>query len=232
MHLANIQSASGWNGWGQFAPVYADCNAPCPGLNWSITQGVTAPSLSGNATEFTLTGTTPYADVLFSNPLIGQFSTQGLPDNDHTLLPTIHNFIYDADFYVTDSSITQVLEFDVSMYMNGVSMIWGNQCNNLGDHDWDIWDNVNAKWVSTGVACSFLNQGWNHVTLQVQREADNSLLYQSFTLNGATTELNITYPPSTVPLSWWGITVNYQMDGNYNEASNTTYVDNFSLTYW
>jgi len=230
--LSKIQTSSGWNSWGQFAPAYSDCNAPCPGLEWTIKQGVTSPSLSGDATEFSLSGTIPYADVLFSLPLVGQFSTQGLPDNDHKLLPTIHNFIYDADFYVTDASITQVLEFDVNMYMNGVSMIWGNQCNNLGGKHWDIWDNVNSKWVSTGAACSFINGAWNHVTLQVQREADNTLLYQSFTLNGVTTNLNLSYSPSTVPQSWWGITVNYQMDGNYNEASNTTYVDNFSLTYW
>lgn len=197
-----------------------------------MTQNVASPSLSGNATQFNLGGTVPYSDVLWSNPLIGQFSTQNLPDTGHSLLPTIHNFIYDADFYVSNLPVTQVLEFDVSMYMNGVSMIWGNQCNHLGDGQWDIWDNVHAQWVSTGAACTLIDRGWNHVTIQVQREADNSLLFQSFTLNGVTTTLNQTYPPSTVPTSWWGITVNYQMDGNADQSANTTYLDNLSLTYW
>jgi hypothetical protein len=195
-------------------------------------QNVASPSLSGNATQFNIDGTTPYADVLFSNPLIGQFSTQNLPDNDHTLVPSIHNFIYSADFYVTDAAVTQVLEFDISMYFNGLSLIWGNQCNHLGDGDWDIWDNVNAKWVSTGAACPLIDKGWNRVTIQAQREADNTLLFQSFTLNGVTTTLNAAYPPATSPASWWGITVNYQMDGDAQESANTTYVDNLSLTYW
>lgn len=230
--LANLQASTGWNTWGQYAPAYADCTAPCPGIIWSMTQGVSSPSLSGNATQFTLGGTIPYSDVLFSIPLIGQFSTQGLPDKDHSLVPSIHNFIYDADFYVTDLSVTQVLEFDVSMYMNGVSMIWGNQCNHLGGGTWDIWDNVNSHWVSTGVACKLIDKGWNHVTIEMQRKSDNTLLFQSFTLNGVTTTLNAAYAPSTVPASWWGITVNYQMDGDYKQSPNTTYLDNLTLTYW
>jgi hypothetical protein len=116
--------------------------------------------------------------------------------------------------------------------MNGAGMIWGNQCNNLGGGTWDIWDNVNAKWVSTGFACDLQNNAWNHVTIQAQREAGNALLYQSITLNGKTVNINKTYPPFQVPAGWWGVTLNYQMDGNYKQLSNTTYMDNFSFTYW
>jgi len=133
---------------------------------------------------------------------------------------------------VTNASITQVLEFDINMYMNGSGMIWGTQCNNLGGGEWDIWDNVNAAWVSTGVACNLINNGWNHVTLQMQRETGNTLLYQSITLNGVTANINKSYPPFTVPAGWWGMTLNYQMDGNSKQAANVTYVDNFSFTYW
>ena len=234
--LSNLQRSTGWNSWGQGPPDYIDCSpSPCNGIQFSHSLNVSSPSLSGNATQFTLGGpygTAPWGDVLFSLPLIGQFSTQGLPDTEHTLLPSLHNFTYDADFYVTDASITQNLEFDVNMYMNGVGMIWGTQCNNLGGNVWDIWDNVNAKWVSTGVPCSLINNGWNHVTTQVQRESDNTLLYQSITLNGTTANINKTYPPFTVPVSWWGVTVNYQMDGNAHQAAYATYLDNFSLTYW
>ena len=132
---------------------------------------------------------------------------------------------------MTKDSITQVLEFDISMYMNGAGMIWGTQCNHLGDGDWDIWDNVNNLWVSAGVPCQFV-KGWNHVTLNLQRESDNSLLYESIALNGSTYALNKTYPPGVADPSWWGVTANYQMDGNAAFAANTTYVDNFSVTYW
>jgi hypothetical protein len=56
-------------------------------------------------------------------------------------------------------------------------------------------------------------------------------VYQSITLNGVTTNINKTYAPFTVPSSWYGITVNYQMDGDYKQSANTTYLDNLSLTY-
>jgi hypothetical protein len=230
--LYNIQSSGGWNGWGELAPIYDICGPGCPGVNWSMYQHIPSPSLSGHAAQFNIGGSTPYSDVLWSNPVIGQFSTQGLPDSNHTLLPTLHNFTYDVYFYGSNLSLSQVLEFDISMYMNGVGMIWGNQCRIAGGHEWDIWDNVNVRWVSTGVACNPINNGWNHVTIQVQRESNNTLLFQSITLNGVTANINKAYPPFAVPADWWGITLNYQMDGNYTQAAYTTYLDNFNFTYW
>lgn len=230
--LSNLQATGGWRQYGELSPDYNICSSSCWGVTWSMQQHVSSPSLSGNATRLNIGGTTPYSDVLWTNPLIGQNTTQNLPDTGHTLLPTIHNFTYDADIYVTNLSVTQVLEFDINMYMNGTGMLWGTQCNNLGGKEWDIWDNANAKWVSAGVACNLKNNAWNHVTIQAQRESNNTLLYQSITLNGVTANLNKYYAPFSVSSSWWGITVNYQMDGNYNQSSNTTYQDNFSLTYW
>jgi hypothetical protein len=229
--LTNLQSSGGWRSWGELTPDYNICTAACPGVNWSMTQGVRSPSLSGSATQFSIGGNKPYSDVLWSNPIIGQNSTQNLPDSDHTLLPNLHNFTYDAWVYVTNASATQVLEFDVNMYLDGAGMTWGNQCRIAGGNQWDIWDNAASQWVPTGVACNPINNGWNHVIIQVQRQPDNTLLYQSITLNGATTTINRVSTPTPVPSGWWGITVNYQMDGNYNQTANTTYLDNFKFIY-
>jgi hypothetical protein len=229
--LSNLQASSGWKSWGELPPYYAICSAPCPGVTWSMSQGIKSPAMSGKSTQFNIGGTTPYSDVLWSIPLIGQGSTQGLPDSGHTLLPTLHNFTYDAYFYPTNLGVTQVLEFDISMYFNGLGLIWGNQCRVAGGNEWDIWDNVNSRWVPTGVACNPVNNSWNHVTIQAQRESDNSLLFQSITLNGVTSNINQKYAPGTAPSGWWGITVNYQMDGNSKQSANTTYLDNFSFTY-
>jgi len=229
--LSNLQASGGWKSWGELPPYYAICSAPCPGVTWSMTQGIKSPSMSGKSTRFNLGGTTPYSDVLWSIPVIGQNSTQGLADSAHTILPALHNFTYDAYFYPTNLGVTQVLEFDISMYFNGLGLIWGNQCRVVGGNQWDIWDNVNARWVPTGIACNPVNNSWNHVTIKGQRKSDNSLLFQSITLNGVTSSINQTYPPGSAPAGWWGITVNYQMDGNNKQSANTTYLDNFSFTY-
>lgn len=230
--LSNLQASSGWNQWGELAPVYDICSGSCPGVNWSMNQHVGSGSLSGDATQFNIGGTTPYSDVLWSNPIIGQGSTQNLPDTSHTLLPTLHNFTYDADVYVTNFSITQDLEFDANMYMNGIGMEWGTQCNHLADGEWDIWNNVQARWVPTSAPCKLNDNSWNHITLQFQRQSNNDLLYQTITVNGVTYNINQIVAPFPVPSGWWGMTVNYQMDGNYRQASNTTYLDRLNFTYW
>ena len=229
--IANIQTRSGnWRSYAQYAPRYIDCSpSPCGGITWSMHPGIPSPSLSGNATQFSLGGTRPYGDVLFAAQLIGPDSPQ-IPDADHTLVPTLHNFVYDSYFFVTDASITQALEFDINMYFNGVGMTWGHQCNHLGDGDWDIWNS--HHWVSSGVPCTLIQGAWNHLTLVVQREPDNTMLYESIELNGTTYPLNKTYPPAKISSSWWGVTANYQMDGDHAHTANTTYLDNFSLTYW
>jgi len=230
--LSNLQASGGWRGWGELGPNYDICSAPCPGVTWSMSQHVGSPSLSGNSTKFTVGGTKPYSDVLWSLPVSGQNTSQDIPDNGHTLLPALHNFTYDAYFYGSDLALTQVLEFDINMYMNGLGMIWGTQCRIAGGSEWDTWDDRTAHWIPTGVACNPVNNKWNHVTIQVQRESDNTLLYESISLNGVTANINKTTPPFSVPAGWWGITTNYQMDGNYKQSSNVTYLDNFSLTYW
>jgi hypothetical protein len=62
-----------------------------------------------------------------------------------------------------------------------------------------------------------------------KKESDNSLLYQSIDLDGTSYPLNIKYPAGKASSSWWGVTVNDQMDGDATPDANTTY---FSLTYW
>ena len=229
--FTNLQTDQ-WNSWGQKAPAYTDCTAPCQGVQWSTAAAVKSPSLTGNATQFNISGTTPYSDVLWENPLMGQFTTQGISDLDRTLVPSLHNFTYDAYFYLPDTKVTQAMEFDINMFLNSVGMTWGTQCRIEGGNEWDVWDNVNAIWKPTGVACNPVQGAWNHVTINVQREPDNTLRYESITLNGVTANINQTFKPFTVPSSWYGITVNYQMDGDYREASYSSYLDKFSFMYW
>ena len=56
------------------------------------------------------------------------------------------------------------------------------------------------------------------------------MLYKSITLNGQTHVLNRTYGHFPAP-GWYGVTVNYQMDGNYKQSPYTVYVDQLNFTY-
>ena len=229
--FSNLQKSGGWAGFGQGPPSFIDCSpSPCDGITYSMAQGIKSPALSGASTQFNLGGTADYSDALFNNHLIGDLSSQGLPDQNHTLVPTFHNFTYDVYFYGTDLALSQAVEFDINQFYDNLGFIWGQECRIAGGNEWDIWNNVSQKWVPTGIACNPLSNSWNHVTIQVQRTSSNQLLYQSITLNGVTNTVNQTYPPGSTP-GWWGITVNYQMDGNNKQSPYTVYLDNLKFTY-
>ncbi len=222
--LSDVQGSDGWKGYGELAPAYAICTTCSPKVTYSMKQ-------TSGAAQFDIGGTVPYSDVLWNNPIIGQGSTQGLPDTDRTLVPVIKNFTYDADFFSSNLPASQVLEFDINLFLDGKSLLWGHQCRIAGGHEWDIWDNTNKDWIGTGIPCNPTNNAWNHVSLQVQRTADDQLIYQSITLNGVTSVLNRHYNPATAPSGWYGITLNFQMDGDYKQTPYTVFLDNLNFTY-
>lgn len=195
-----------------------------------MTQNVRVPSQTGNSAKFEIGGTTPYSDVLWNQHLIGDLSSQGLPDAGRSLNPSLHNFTYDVNFYGDNLQTSQALEFDVNQFVNGRSLIWGHECRIGGGHEWDIWDNVAQKWHATGIACNPASKAWNHLVIQVQRTSSDQLLFQSITLNGTTNILNYSEPSTTS--DWYGVTINYQMDGNYTQQSYAVYLDKLNFSYW
>ena len=230
--FTNLQHSGGWSGYAQVAPNYVDCSpSPCDGVSYSMTQNIKSPSMSGQATEFWVGGTTAYGDALFNNHLIGDLSSQGMPDKNHNQVNTYKNFTYDVYFYGTNFGASEALEFDVNQFFDSMGFIWGHECLVANGNKWDIWDNVNSKWISTGIPCYPNNNAWNHLTLKVARTSSNQLQYQSITLNGVTSTLNWTYSHGSAPSSWWGITVNYQIDGNSKQTPYSVYLDDLTFTY-
>jgi hypothetical protein len=231
--FSSLQAGVGWTGYALLPPDYPICNS-CkptgPEATWSMTQNIQSPSMSGKATKHDIGGQTKYADILWNNHLIGDFSSQGLPDTNHTLVPTLRNFTYDVYFYGTNLETSQALEFDLNQFFNGMGFIWGHECRIAGGHEWDTWDNINNKWVPTGVACKPLSNAWNHLVIKVQRTYDDWLLFQSISLNGVTNNLNI-YRNHGSAVGWYGVTVNWQIDGNKNQDPYSVYLDNFNFTY-
>lgn len=229
--FTELQHSGGWAAAGQGPPNFVDCNPCGPQISWTMTQNVKSPSMSGEASKYTIGGDTPYWDVLFNNHLIGAESSQGMPDNNHTLVPTYYNFTYDVYFYGSNLNLAQALEFDINQFFDSMGFIWGHECRIAGGNEWDVWNNVTGEWIPTGISCYPLENQWNHLTIQVERTSSNQLLYQSITLNGDTHTLNWTYDHGSAPSSWWGVTINYQMDGNNEQSPYTVYLDELTFTY-
>jgi hypothetical protein len=229
--FSNVQHSGGWTDAGQRAPTFVNCSpSPCDNIVFSFTQNIKSPSLSGEATQMYLGGSQGYGDGFWNNHLIGDGSSQGMLDPNHTLVPTLHNFTYDVYFWGDDLSLSQAVEFDINQFFDNMGFIWGHECRIAGGNEWDVWDNVNAQWVPTGIACHPNSNAWNHVTIQVQRTSSNQLLFQTITLNGVTGYVNQYYNPGSA-VGWYGVTINYQEDGNSSQSPYSVYLDQLTFTY-
>ena len=225
--FSNLQSSTWWNGYALLPPSYNICDTCTPSgplATWATTQGIKSPAMSsGGSMKFDIGGTMPFADILWNV----KFTTH-LPDQSK--VPTFYNFTYDVYFYGTNLETSQALEFDINQFINGQSFIWGHECRIAGGHEWDTWDNVNMHWVKSGIACNPISNSWNHLVIQAQRTTDNRLLFKSITLNGKTNTLNRYDTPT--PTTWYGMTINYQMDGNSTQQKYSVYLDNLNFTYY
>ena len=230
----DLQAGPGWTGYALLPPAFAICQTCTPNgpeATWARVTGIASPSLSGNSARHEIGGQTPYADILWNNHLIGDFSSQGLPDRSRTIVPSLRHFVYDVYFYADNLPASQALEFDINQFVNGQSFIWGHECRIAGGHEWDIWNNQAQRWMPTGIPCNPVNNAWNHVVIQVERTSDEQLLFASITLNGQTSTLNHVENPGSAP-TWYGITVNYQQDGNSKMQPYSIWLDKFHFTYW
>jgi hypothetical protein len=229
--LSNLQHSAGWSQYGQGPPNFVDCSpSPCDGISFSMTQGVQSPSMSGQATIFNVGGSTPYSDALFNNHLIGPLSSQGMFDPEQKQVSSLYNFTYEVYFYGDNLGLSEALEFDINQFFNGIGFIYGHQCRIANGNEWDVFDNQKGAWTPTGIPCFPNSNSWNHLTIKVQRTSDNHLTYQSITLNGKTSNLNWTFGHGS-GADWYGVTINFQMDGNFKQDSYNVSLDNLTLSY-
>lgn len=216
---ANLQQQSGWGSCDSCAGAGGNGPTAPHGLN----QNLSSPSMDGHAAQFWLGGSHPYSDALWWKKV--------LVENQVSQNRAAHHFVYDTYFYITNPAAAQSLEWDINQFVDGRSYIFGNQCSYRSAGTWDVWDNVKSKWVSTGIQCPTpAAYSWNHVVIEAERTSDNKLHYISLTLNGNKHYLNWYYPSTGT--SWSGITVNYQMDGDYKQTNYSTWLDKLNLNYW
>jgi len=219
----NLQNTA-WAQYSLLPPSYAICSWCSPNgpqlVLWHK-QGVSNPSLSGSSMETYIGGDLPYSDGFWNNRLVGDGSPN--PDYSHTLNPSLHHFTYDVWFYVQNPAVSQALEFDINQFVNGRSLIWGHECRLAGGYQWDTWDNRAQHWVPSGIPCHPNANAWNHLVLTVERTSDNNLHFISINLNGNVANIN-RYDYSTAT-NWYGITINYQQDGNYKQQPYSIWLD-------
>lgn len=207
----NVDQKSGW----QACTSCAGSSGQTDAVN-SFAQFQSSPSMDGKSMTFSIGGTTPYRNALW-----------------HVALgaTTAHHFIYDVYFYIKNPAASMALEWDLNQYIGGKAYIFGVQCNVQSSHTWDVWDPYYGHWRSTGISCpQFPSYKWNHVVEEFERTTDNRLHFVAITYNGVKHYVNKYYYPHGT--SWYGMGIDYQMDGNSSQTNYSTWLDKINVTQW
>jgi hypothetical protein len=209
---SNVDQMTGWSSCGACAGIGGSGSV----VAYSMKQNQSSPSMDGRSAVFYLGSGKAYSDALWWKQLGPN--------------PAVSHLVYDTYFYYTDAGAPQSLEFDVNQALNGYKYIFGTQCSLRGSHTWDVWDNVNKTWRSTGIACSSLpTYKWNHLVWELERTG-GKLHFISVTLNGVKHYVNRYYSPRAS--STKELNVAFQMDGNYKQTAYKVWLDKTTLKAW
>lgn len=200
------------SGWGHCTT----CAGGGENAKYSMTRGQSSPSLDGNSTKFWLGGSTSFSHGLWWKRLGASSSAT--------------HFVLDMYFRMDKPSNSQGLEFAMNQHLGSGWYKFSTQCT-YQTKQWRVWDSRNRGWVGTGIPCNRpAANTWNHVTFEYARSGGKAI-FVAVTLNGKKSYIN----KSFYPQSGGGdnsIGVHYQMNGNINQSSYTTWVDKMRAWYW
>jgi hypothetical protein len=225
---------SGWDPCGTKA-----CAGGSNDSTVTLTPFVSPPSEDGGSLEMDVNGP---AD---SN---GLFLYNAGQHNEMT------NFLWEFDFQLSDNTLSQAgsIEFDFWQVISLQRYMFGTQCN-YSRGTWQAWNEVAQQWVDaipntatddpnasgTPISCAQFSPGtWHHAIFFVQRTFDGRLLYGNVTIDGATTQWNITAPSAQSTGPWAdSIGVQHQLDINEQVAPGDTttlqeWTDKNNITAW
>ncbi|MGC2745313.1 MAG: hypothetical protein WA672_19255 [Candidatus Angelobacter sp.] len=208
--IQGIQNLTGWQ------TCFGSCTVT-PMANFSLTQHIASPSVSGSSTKYSLlSGTKPWGAALW-------FKTLGA-HNSAT------HFLFDLYYYVDNPAVAQALEFYVTQNANGARYNIGAQCD-VAAHSWRMWDNIGHRWVGSAAICPTpAAKTWNHVVFEFQRQPGGNEIFTAVTLNGKRSLVNLSMQHT--PSSNSGLDVAYQSDSNHVGAPYSVWLDKVNLTYW
>ena len=205
-----IETMSGWDSC-------SACAGAGGGATYYMKQFVSSPSLNGASTEYHVGGSVPFSHALFWKHLDSGDSS-------------VHNFKLDLDYYLTNPTASGGLEFNVNQSVSGHHYQYSIQCSFIS-HVWKVWDTANARWAATTIPCGLPSAlAWHHATFELQRTTSNKALFVSITVDGVKHYVNESF--YSVSSSSSSLGVHYQINGNANQSSYSTWVNNLTLAVY
>lgn len=212
----NLDDNQTWGSCGTTSCAGGGSNA----TSFPITYNNSSPSKDGGSAHIQINGPA-WADALWWYKMGAQDAKT--------------NYLWDFWFYIPSNNDAQAIEFDIwqSTSIGGTmkKFMFGTQCD-YSDGFWDTWSG--SQWVQSPFSCGMFSTGtWHHLVYFVQRIGNNrdTLLYGNVTLDGVTTQWNISVAP--VNTTWQADTgVQHQLDLNGQGGTVDEYFDLETVTAW
>jgi hypothetical protein len=127
--VTGLQNMPGWQPCSALYPpgnprAGQVCAAGLGDAQSTMTEDQSSSSLSGSSAKFTIGGSHPYSNELYTLFLGGGSN------------PT--QFTYDLYFYIDQPDRAQALEFDVNQSFDAQRWVFGTECNFKADGKWDV----------------------------------------------------------------------------------------------
>jgi len=208
-----IEDMSGWKS----CDACAGAGGQGPVTPHWMAQFQTTPSLDGSSAEFFVGGTNPYGAALWWRQL--------------GPIDTVTHFVYDMNFYFTDATAPQALEFDVNQSLNGKKFIFGTECDFHGARTWRIWD-ATLHWQDTGISCTAAQTAkvWHSLRWEFERTSAGKTHFIAVSVDGVRHVVDRFYNPK--PSSVRELNVAFQMDGKSTMPDYHVWVDKIKLSVW
>jgi hypothetical protein len=183
---------------------------------YQVRQGISSPSLDGNAIEASILGGSPFSNIL-SYKTLGSFKA---------------GRYYTLDYYVwvDHPENMQAVEM-AALQRSGYQWYkFSTQCSFAGGR-WRFWSGGSkGHWNNASAPCQRLSANtWNHIVLNWEIVSGKTHLI-SVATNGKNNYINLYGVPEPKSTNSNSLAVHYQIDGNSAEAPFHTFIDRVQLT--
>lgn len=179
--------------------------------------------LDGQSTKFSSTSSQARANALWT-----------YIDSNNDGLTSLTN---DFQVYLTNAAQLGQFEFDAFVFSTALNrnFMFGWQCDYVDNAKFQVWNQGSGLWVSTPLACTSSTlsfNAWHHIVTQVHRITGDTgcnggpcLYYDSITIDGTTTSINMVEPSSTLTPGFTAVT-GHQFQVNFGPTAGGTITAN------
>jgi hypothetical protein len=214
--LSRIEEQSEWQTCGNCGNTGATGET----ATYSMTRGLSSPSLDGSSSLFSIGGPYPYKNGYW---YIGHSNSPTTP---------LQYLRYEFDLYVPGkyANAPQAIEFECQQKANGYVYNFAWQAD-YARNEWRIFDYVLKRWDSTGIALTrFSTDKWHHIVAEYHTSG-SSVIHDALTVDGVRKTVGAKHPAKYVGGTSHYLTNAFQLDLNKYATPYKIYVDGMKVSY-